>query len=392
MGGASRDGVTRMDLISYLTEINFGFGAVAKLRDELQRLSIRYPLIVTDKGIRKCGLLDQVARHLPPFEEKHVFDATPANPNQAAVRAATEQFRDQRLDGIIAIGGGSSIDLAKAVALMGTHPGSLDEYFAGQKGDRQIGPNVAPVIAVSTTAGSGSEVGRAAVIIMDDRRKLPIISAHLIPKSAICDPELTVGMPPALTSGTGMDAISHCIETFLSPRINPPAEAIALSGLARGVKYLARAWRDGADREARWNMMMASIEGGLTFQKGLGAVHAMSHPLGGLSDLHLHHGTINGLLLPTILRFNQDFVANKYQQICKALEIPVGTDLAKFISDLTASLNLPRNLQELNVPRHLLLDLACAANNDPSSQTNPRPVDFPAYLALFNEAYGESHN
>lgn len=376
-----------MTLISYLTEINYGFGAVAKLRDELQRLHIGSPMIVTDKGIRGCGLLDQIARHLPPYEEKQVFDATPANPTQTAVREATEQFRDQKFDGIIAIGGGSPIDLAKAVALMGTHAGSLDEYAADEEGHRQIGPNVAPVIAVSTTAGTGSEVGRAAVIIMEDRRKLPIISPHLIPKAAICDPELTLGMPPGLTAGTGMDAISHCIETFLSPRINPPAEAIALSGLARGVKYIVRACRDGTDREARWHMMMASVEGGLTFQKGLGAVHAMSHPLGGLRAPFLHHGTINGLLLPIVLRFNQDFVGNKYQQIRKALEIPAETDLAKFISDLTAGLNLPRNLQELNVPRHLLQDLAHAANNDPSSQTNPRPVDFAAYLALFNEAY-----
>ncbi|HWF65895.1 MAG TPA: iron-containing alcohol dehydrogenase [Acidobacteriaceae bacterium] len=376
-----------MALISYLTEIHFGFGEVATLKNELRRLNVFFPMVITDKGIRECGLFDRISQHLPALHQKQIFDNTLSNPTQATVREATAQFRNEKFDGIVAVGGGSPIDLAKAVALMGTHPGSLDEYSSINKDCRKIGASVAPVIAVGTTAGTGSEVGRAAVIIMEDGYKLPIVSPHLIPKSAICDPELTLGMPSSLTSGTGMDAISHCIETFLSPRINPPAEAIALSGLARGVKYIARACDEGTDKKARWHMMMTSIEGGLTFQKGLGAVHAMSHPLGALHKPFLHHGTLNGLLLPFVLRFNREFVGDKYRQICKVLEIPANSDLPKFFHTLNIRLNLPGSLKELNVPEDLLATLARAAMYDPNSQTNPRPVDAEAYLTLFREAY-----
>lgn len=376
-----------MALISYLTEIHFDFGAVAKLKDELSRLAIRSPLVVTDSGIQSCGLLERVVHHLPDLKPEQIFTATPANPTQAAARMAAEQFRKNKCDGIVAIGGGSPIDLAKAVALMGTHAGSLSDYAAIEGGINRIGPHVAPVLAVGTTAGTGSEVGRAAVIVMDDSRKLAVISPHLIPRSAICDPELTLGMSPALTAGTGMDAISHCVETFLSPRINPPAEAIALSGLVRGVGNIVRVWQNGNDKEARWQMMMASVEGGLAFQKGLGAVHAMSHPLGALGDLHLHHGTINGLLLPTVLRFNRDFVGEEYKMIRKVLDLPEETDLAAFFSDLVSSLGLPRTLREVGISKEMLPDLARAAEKDLASQTNPRPAAYSDYLALYEEAY-----
>src|SRR5690606_18491468 len=185
-----------------------------------------------------------------------------------------------------------------------THEGELEQYAAILGGIAKITDAVAPLVAVPTTAGTGSEVGRAALITLDDGRKLGFISPFLIPRRAICDPELTLGLPPALTAATGLDALSHCIETYLSPRYNPPAEAIALDGFERIWEALPKAYANGADLAARTEVMMGALQGGLTFQKGLGAVHSLSHALGGLKDLRLHHGTLNAILMPPVLRAN----------------------------------------------------------------------------------------
>jgi 4-hydroxybutyrate dehydrogenase len=372
-----------MGLISYLTTIHFDFGAIAVLGDELKRLAIRRPLVVTDRGVIAAGLYGRVAEHLPA---SRVFDATPPNPTEASARTATAQFRAEGCDGIIAIGGGSSIDLAKAVALLATHPEPLQAYAAVADGAERIGPDVAPIVAVPTTAGTGSEVGRVTVIVMDNGRKLAVLSPHLIPASAICDPDLTIGLPPPLTAGTGMDAIAHCVEALLSPRVNPPADAIALDGLARAVRHIERVVRDGADRAARWEMMMASLEGGLVFQKGLGAVHAMSHPLGALREPLLHHGTLNAVLLPTVLRFNADYVGEKYDRIRAALALPAAADLAGFFEALNARLRLPPNLAAMGVHADILPTLARMAAQDFSSRTNPRPAVADDYLRLYRQA------
>ena len=258
--------------IFYLSHVRFGYGALAELGAALAGLGMTRPLLVTDSGVRSAGLVDWVVTACPA--PAVLFDTTPTNPTEAAVEAALELYRAERCDGVIAVGGGSPIDLAKGVALLATHPGPLADYAAILGGIPRIGAATAPVVAIPTTAGTGSEVGRAALITLADGRKLGFISPHLIPKAAICDPELTLGLPPRLTAATGMDAITHCVETYLSPRFNPPAEAIALDGLARGAGWIERAVADGADRTARQEMMMAALEGGLTFQKGLGAVHA----------------------------------------------------------------------------------------------------------------------
>ncbi len=204
------------------------------------------------------------------------------------------------------------------MALRATHAGQLAEYALIEGGAGRIGP-VAPLIAVPTTAGTGSEVGRAALITLRDGRKLALISGHLIPARAICDPELTLGLPPLLTAATGMDALTHCIETFLSPRYNPPADAIALDGAGRAMRFLPRAVAEGGDREARAEMMMAALQGGLTFQKGLGAVHGLSHALGAIPDPVLHHGTLNAVILPAVLRFNAPAAAAKYPRLARAM-------------------------------------------------------------------------
>src|SRR5690606_4920270 len=286
--------------------------------------------------------------------------------------AALDVFRRANCDGLIAVGGGSPIDLAKAVALLATHDGPLARYAAIEGGVSLIG-TVAPVIAVPTTAGTGSEVGRAALITLEDGRKLGFISPNLIPRIAVCDPDLTLGLPSRLTAATGLDAISHCVETYLSPRINPVAEAIALDGLERAVGHIRKAVADGSDRTARWQMMMAALQGGLTFQKGLGAIHALSHPLGGLKRVSLHHGTLNAILLPFVLDWNEPACAEKYAAIRARLNVPADMRLSRFFADLNADLGLPATLAEIGVLRSDLEPVAEAAVKDHSSATNPRP-------------------
>ncbi len=255
----------------------------------------------------------------------------------------------ENCDGVVALGGGSPIDLAKGVALLATHAGALEQFAVIYGGLDRITAAVAPVIAIPTTAGTGAEVGRAALLTLDDGRKLGIISPHLIPKRAICDPELTTGLPPGLTAATGLDALSHCIETLCSPRINPPAEAIALDGAGRIWRNLETACTDGANLDARGEMLMGALMGGLAFQKGLGAVHSLSHALGGLKDLKLHHGTLNAILMPLVVRFNTPEIGGKLRRLTQALGLPDGADLAGELDALNRRLAIPAGLGTLGV-------------------------------------------
>lgn len=376
-----------MSLITYLTTIRFRAGALSDTSTDLQELGIRAPLIVADAGIVRAGLVDRLMEVLPAGQSIPVFTGTPTNPTESAVMAALELYRSHGCDGLIAIGGGSPIDLAKGVALLSTHDEPLEQYAVVLGGVPRITSAVAPVIAIPTTAGTGSEVGRAALITLEDGRKLGFISPYLIPKRAICDPDLTLGLPPALTAATGMDAITHCIETFLSPRFNPPAEAIALDGLVRAANTIERAVAQGSDREARHEMMMAALEGGLTFQKGLGAVHALSHPLGGLKQVSLHHGTLNAVLLPYVLEFNESHAEAKYTTIRQRLGLNDDDDLANYFRRLNAQLGLPATLADMGVPRDRLAAIARSATEDHSSATNPRPASEVDYHAILEAAY-----
>src|SRR5690606_13959035 len=341
-----------MALINYLTQIQFGYGALATLAGECARLGMRAPLVVTDAGVRAAGLLDRVLDALGDAPGVAVYDATPPNPNEAALRDAVALFRGGRHDGVIAVGGGSAIDLAKGVTLCGTHDGPLKTYAAIEGGAPRITARVAPLIAIPTTAGTGSEVGRGAILILDDGRKVGVLSPHLIPKAAICDPELTLGLPARLTAATGMDAIAHCIETFLAPAFNPPADGIALDGLRRAWRHIERATREPGDREARLNMMSASMQGALAFQKGLGCVHSLSHALGGI-DPALHHGTLNAIFLPAVIAFNgqADSVRAeaKLDRLAQAMALPGGDAVGPAIREMSARLGLPGGLAQLGV-------------------------------------------
>ncbi len=370
--------------IGYLTTVQFGAGAIALLPDEMAAVGISRPCVVTDPGLAGLPVFDRIRAFLPP--DAVVFTDTPSNPTEAAVERCLALYRKAGCDGLVAVGGGSPIDLAKAVAVRATHDGPLADFALILGGLGRITAAVAPVIAVPTTAGTGSEVGRGALITLNDGRKLALISPHLIPKRAICDPELTLGLPPLLTAATGMDALSHCIETYLSPRFNPPAEAIALDGARRVARYLGRAVADGSDLEARTEMMVAALHGGLTFQKGLGAIHAMSHPLGGLKEPALHHGTLNAVIMPAVLRFNAGHVGDKYERLREAMELPSGTDLAIAIETLNRRLGLPASLREMGVPEAVLPRMVEGALADHSSATNPRPASREDYEALFRAA------
>lgn len=370
--------------IGHITTIIFDDGALARLAGELAALGIRRPLVVTDPGIVACGLVDRVLAALPAGVA--VFDATPANPTEAAVLAASALYQEKACDGLVAYGGGSSIDLAKGTALMASHAGPLAQYAVNAGGGARITAATPPIVAIPTTAGTGAEVGRAALLTLADGRKLIFLSPHLLPKRAICDPTLTHGLPPGLTAATGMDALTHCVEAFLAPEINPPADAIALDGAGRAFAHIERAVAAGDDALARWQMMMAAVEGGLAFQKGLGAVHSMSHALGGLSKPVLHHGTLNAVILPAVLRYNQDFTGDKYARLKAVLGLAPGADLAQAIADLNARLGLPANLRAMGVEDAMIPRMIEYALADLSTASNPRPLARADFEILFAAA------
>jgi 4-hydroxybutyrate dehydrogenase len=375
----------RVALIQYLTSVEFECGAVSTLPAALAELNVRIPLVVTDRGLVPTGLVARVNAMLG--EQYAVFSETPSNPTEDAVLQALATYRENSCDGVIALGGGSSIDLAKAVALLATHAAPLEQYALILGGAARITASVAPIVAIPTTAGTGSEVGRGALITLRDHRKLGLISPHLIPRRAICDPELTVGLPPLLTAATGMDALTHCIETFLSPKVNPPADAIALDGAQRAWRWIERAVADGGDLDARWNMMMASLQGAMAFQKGLGAVHSLSHPLGGASAVSLHHGTLNAVFLPPVLRFNAPACEPKLAKLREAFGLSQSSSVADEIQALNQRLGLPRSLKQMGVDRDLLRELVSAALKDHSTATNPRVLTADDVQRLFDDAF-----
>jgi len=376
-----------MATITYPTLMEIDFGAIQVLGKALKRNGITRPLICTDKGVVDCGVFDMVRSVLPNEVTPTIFDGTPGNPTEKAVREALILYQENECDGIIAIGGGSSIDLGKGVALTASHKGPINDWSAMNGGKDKIG-NAPPIIAIPTTAGTGSEVGGGAVLITDDGHKVVIVSPNLIPKMAICDPELTLSLPKHLTAATGMDAMAHCIEAFLTPAINPPAAAIGLDGLERVVTYLKRAVDDGNDRDARWNMMMAASEGAMAFAKGLGSVHSMSHAVGADEELQAHHGTLNAIFLPTVLRFNAAHVGDKYAQLRRAMGLTAKANISDWISEYNISLGLPENLGAMGVVDDMVPDLAVHCMTDARHFSNPKRPTAEEYEVMFIEAIG----
>ncbi len=369
-----------MSRINYLTRIEFGEGEIARLPEFLAGLGVTRPLIATDQGLVASGLVGRVTALIG--EAATVFDGTPANPTEAAVVAAKALYDNAGCDGIIGLGGGSSLDLAKAVRLLSGHDGPLEQYAAVAGGVARIHGDICPMIAVPTTSGTGSEVGRAAVIVTAGGRKLGIISDFMFPSLALCDPELTYGLPPGLTAATGMDAIAHCLETFMAPAFNPPAEAIALHGLSCGFGAIRTAVADGANREARRDMMVSALEGALAFQKGLGAVHALSHPMGAIPEPILHHGTLNAVLMPAVLRFNRDAIGPKWDELARRLGGPPD----QVIAALNAEIGIPAGLRAMGVTDAMMQAVSHAALGDHCHLTNPRLATQEDYLGILKDA------
>ena len=381
-----------MSLIYYITQVQFDFGALQLLRQECERSGITRPLIVTDPGVVAAGIVDQALRALANqagTQSAVVFDQTPSNPTEAAVRAAANMYKQQGCDGLIAVGGGSAIDCAKGVAIAATHEGPLKTYATIEGGSAKISERVAPLIAVPTTAGTGSEVARGAIIIVDDGRKLGFHSWHLVPKTAICDPELTLGLPAKLTAATGMDAIAHCMETFMSAAFNPPADGIALDGLRRAWENIERATQNGSDREARLNLMSASMQGAMAFQKGLGCVHSLSHSLGGV-DPRLHHGTLNAMFLPAVIAFNAGAESiqkeSRLLRMAKTMNLDSASDLGEAIQDMNRRLDLPSGLRAMGVSEQQFDAVITGAMADHCHKTNPRLASADDYRSMLAQA------
>lgn len=371
-----------MSQIRCLNTVEIEAGALRHLAPGCEGIGIRRPLLVTDAGVRSAGLVDRALQALSGLEHVAVFDQTPSNPTEAAVFAATAIYRQHQCDGLIALGGGSSMDCAKGVSIAATHEGPLKTYATIEGGSPKITDRVAPLIAIPTTAGTGSEVARGAVIIVEDGRKLGFHSWFLVPKLAILDPELTLGLPPFLTAATGMDAIAHCIEAFMSAAFNPPADGIGLDGLERGWSNIELATQGGTNVEARLNMLSASMQGALAFQKGLGCVHSLSHSLGGVNP-SLHHGTLNAMFLPAVIRFNAkaDNVVGerRLERMASAMGLgqmesaeQAAEALGHAIRDMNRRLNLPSGLAAMGVQTSCFERVIDGAMADHCHKTNPR--------------------
>jgi len=369
-----------MPLIQYLSRIQFDFGAISELAGEIQRLGITRPLLVTDKGIAKAGILERVLDASKPSVPV-LYDETTENPNEASLDACMALWNEHGCDGVIALGGGSPVDLSKAIALLATHGGEFADYNVKTGGSEQIG-KVAPQIAIPTAAGTGAEVGRACVMTLHNGRKTIAVNLNMVADVVICDPDLTLTLPPGMTAGTGIDALSHGVETLCSPTINPPAEAIAKDCIARAARWLPVAVQDGGSRQARWEMMMAALQGGMVLQKGLGGAHAMANPLG---EGGYHHGTLIGVLLPHVLAFNAPEIPEK-MAVLKDL-LGGGEAPAKQMNSLVANLGLPTRLSDLGVPEADLDAISEKAATDHLSATNARKATASDYLALMRKAF-----
>ena len=378
-----------MALINYITQIQFDFGAISLLQSECDRVGIQRPMLVTDAGVRAAGLVDRVLAQLKDPESVQIYDQTPPNPHEAAVRDALAMYKQGKFDGMIAVGGGSAMDLAKAVAVCAAHAGPLKDFIAVNGGTARITAATAPIIAVPTTSGTGSEVGRGAMLILDDGRKVGLLSPHIVPKSAICDPELTLDLPALLTAATGMDAITHCCETFMSSALNFPAEGIALDGLWRGWRHIERATNTPHDREARFHMMSASTQGAMAFQKGLGAVHSLSHALGGMNP-KLHHGTLNAMFLPAVILFNASEAsmqkAKKLERLAQTMGLGAPVEVAPAIKALNQRLGLPSGLAAMGVKPEMFPQIIEGAMADHCHKTNPRTPTSDDYAVLLKQS------
>jgi 4-hydroxybutyrate dehydrogenase len=370
-----------LSTFSFPTTILFGPGAIGKLPDELAQRGMSKPLIVTDRGLAAAPVFARIRSFLPAGAP--VFTDVDPNPTERNVLEGVQAYRSAGCDSVVGIGGGSPIDAAKAIRFKVAHDLDLEEYDDLIDGGNKITNDIPPFIAVPTTAGTGSEVGRSTVItIARTNRKTVIFSPKLIPSLALDDPELTVDMPPHITAGTGMDAFTHNVEAYLAKGYHPICDSIALGGAKLASENLARVIENPKDVQARGNMMMASMMGAIAFQKGLGATHSLAHPLS--SEFGMHHGTTNAVLLPVVLEFNREVSADRLRDL--AVQFGVG-DPIEHVRALNRRIGIAQRLRDHGIPEDSLPGLADKAIEDGCHQFNPRPCTREDLLELYRQAW-----
>lgn len=357
---------------SFPTIVVFGNGSLAALPDHVRRAGATRALVVCDPGVVKAGIAARVTSVLEAAKiPSAVFDKVHPNPIEEDVVGGVAAYQGHGADIVVSVGGGSPLDVGKLIALKTTHARPLHEYDDAIGGDAHITANVPPIINVPTTAGTGSEVGRSGVVTLSATgRKTVIFSPHLMAKAAILDPELTVSMPPKVTAATGFDALTHCVEAYLSIGDHPMADGIALMGIELCAKHLARAVEAGADLEARGAMMKAAMMGAVAFQKGLGVCHSLAHPLS--SEKDLHHGLANALCLPAVVDFNNAVVPDRVERIRRAIDLNA-TSLSNALRALREKVGLPMGLNSEGVTKADIPKLADKAMEDACHRCNPRP-------------------
>ena len=363
---------------SYPTSVRFGAGRIAEIAEACRVAGIRKPLLVTDRGLASMEITTKTRALVETAGLGNaMFSEVDPNPSDLNVAAGLKVYREGGFDGVIAFGGGSALDLGKTIAFMAGQTRPLWDFEdIGDWWTRANPAGIHPIVAVPTTAGTGSEVGRAGLITNSALHEKKIIfHPKMLPSVVICDPELTVGMPKFITAGTGLDAFAHCVEAYSSPHYHPMSQGIALEGMRLVKEYLPRAYADGSDIEARAHMMSAAAMGATAFQKGLGAIHAISHPVGAVHNTH--HGTTNAVCMPEVLKFNRPAIEDRFDMVAAYLGIKGGFDgFCAFVDEFNASLGIPRTLGGIGVKDADVDALTKSALNDPSVGGNPVPMTY----------------
>lgn len=372
---------------SYPTQIKFGAGRIREISEACNQANIKNPLLVTDKGLSSLPITSKTLHLMKEAGlGEAFFSDVDSNPNEKNLTAGITAFREGNHDGVIAFGGGSGLDLGKLIAFMvGQDRPVWDFEDVSDWWTRAKSDAIFPIVAIPTTAGTGSEVGRASVLTNSiTLEKKIIFHPQILPKVVICDPELTVEMPKSITAGTGLDAFAHCVEAFSSPHYHPMSQGIAVEGMRLVIENLGKVYLDGKDIDARANMMSAALMGATAFQKGLGAIHALSHPIGAMH--HTHHGTTNAVCMPAVLKLNEPKICDRFNSVTGYLGIENGfSGFKAFVDEFNASLNIPSKLANLGVDEPDLDKLISGALSDPSCGGNPVELNEKNVQSLFEE-------